>query len=294
MNDWIWLALIPINILILNIWIWLFKNIFDIQKNKTLWITILLGVISGLSIFFYEDILMFFSLSEIKFTDHSNITDISPIIYFRAYLSLIIFIVRTFISKLKITNFFVLNYTIFSVLFIWSWFLTNQYPNTPTFLIYYIFVAFGEEFIKYLFAINIFDENKITDDDIILFCILSAIGFAFIENIVYLYNWVQWETIINTLAWWTWILISRWLIWFLVHIIFTWNIGLITKPNNKNLIPKIALGILIGSSLHYWYNVWLHNWYQIIILIALIVWYIWISYLFYNSDRLYIREWLKI
>ena len=287
------LILLPVSIAILNLWIWIFHNIFDIKKDKKdiLKTTIILWLISWLSIILYPKLTSYFDLNSLNFTNYDNLWNFNLIFWFWIYLSWIVFLIRLFL-KLKPTNFFLLNFIIFSIIFLLWWYISNEFITT-TALIYYSFVALWEEFIKYLIWVNFFEKRKISYNDIIIFSILSAIWFAFIENIVYLIWSIWWKELMISLVWWGSLILTRGIIGFLVHIIFTWNIWQFSKNIWKSFMIYLSLGITFGVLLHYFYDVLLHNNYKFVILVALIWWYFWISYLFYTSNSIYVKEGLE-
>ncbi len=288
------LLFVPLSLIILNIWLWIFYNIFNIDhtKNRLKIITIIIWVFSGLSIVFYPKIVSLIWFGGLDFTNFSNNWNFEVIFFFWLYLSLIIFAVKIAISKFKISNFFLLNFFSFSWIFLLWGFFGSKFL-TQWAILYYIFVAFGEEFAKYLLGLNFYEKRKISNNDIIIFSIISAIGFAFVENIVYLLPITQ-KTITASIIWWTWILVTRGIVWFIVHILFTWNIWLFSlkKLNSKKNI-FLLLGILIWVWLHYCYNVFLHLNFQFVIIFAVLIWYFWISYIFYQSNSIYASNWLE-
>lgn len=55
-------------------------------------------------------------------------------------------------------------------------------------LLYFLCVAGAEEFLKLSVSQGFFAQFKISKKDLLLFAVLSAIGFALIENFIYLFN----------------------------------------------------------------------------------------------------------
>ncbi len=187
------------------------------------------------------------------------------------------------ISKQQLLNLIVLNiyfiilYSIFNKL--------NFDKNILDIILYYLFVAYWEETIKNQLAFGINNKVWKLDSDLILYHVLVAIWFAFWENIVYL-TWAIWfHTFLITLFWWLWIVVTRWILWFWAHtfyssIIWMWNIL---------WLINIFLFILLAMMIHYWYDLSLYFNYKIIIPIFMILIYIWISFIFYKIDRLYVE-----
>ncbi|UFX83186.1 PrsW family glutamic-type intramembrane protease [Candidatus Absconditicoccus praedator] len=131
---------------------------------------------------------------------------------------------------------------------------------------------------------------KLIKTDIIAFSILSGIGFAFFENIVYLISSIKGEDFLVAITGGISLLIARGLIGFLMHIIFTGSIGTIQSfyNNKKNMLIFLSLGVFTGVSLHYTYDILLSKGFGFVIIIFLILGYFYSTFLFYKSDRLYI------
>ena len=286
------IILIAISILILNIWLWLFDKLFFFEKKiSTIFlITISMWLISALSILFYWNFLEYIDYSHLQFTTQENIESLSVFFSFWIYLSIIVLIIKLIINKLNLSKFFLINYAIFSLLYFLLSYIWLEYITQVIFL-YYIFVAFGEELMKFLIWSSFFEKWKITTNDLILFSILSAIGFAFVENIAYLIWSISWQEFTKAIIWWTSLLIARGLIGFLAHIIFTWNIWyFVTKWIKNNILKYSLIWIILWTTMHLLYNLWLANNFWVVIPIIIIFWYFWISYLFFNSDRLFIKS----
>ncbi len=286
------IILVPVSILILNIRIWLFENIFETKNKKFIFFVILLlWAISASGMVFYPNLLSLLWYTNFNFTEKSNIISINIFFWFWLYLISIISIIKLIINKWKVSKLFIINTLIFSTFFFISWFIWLKL-NIETIMLYYIFVAFWEEILKFILSLSFFEKRKLVYSDIIAFSILSALWFAFFENIIYLFNSISWEeSFIVALSWWLSLLVARWLVWFLVHIIFTWAIWQIQSLyKNKNLYTWISLAIAIWVWLHLFYDIMLSSWFGFIVILFLIVGYFFITYLFYNSDRMYLKE----
>jgi hypothetical protein len=293
----IYILLIIVNFFILSFWLWLFDNIFDLYKYKKriIVITLIMWLISGLWIIFYPKMLLYFMVSWRDFTNTS--TDNIPnesIFYFWWYLTFLLFIVKIILNWFKLNKKILINLMSFSFIFILWLFIWKLYLSV--WLLYYLFVAFWEEFIKYFLGINFYEKFKFMKSDIIVFIIMSALWFAFIENIVYML-WAI--SLTNTLwlnfMWGMTILIVRWVVGFLVHNIFTWTIWILSMKYFKHnkAFWFALLWIMAGVMMHYLYNVLIHANKTWVIILFIIIWYFWVNYLFYRSDRLYIKDWLK-
>lgn len=287
------LILLPFSFLILNLWLWLFDNIFwyTQKKYKYLFILIIIWLIAWFSIYYYSDLLWIIWYDKYNFINIENINNLSIFLYFWLYCSIILMILYLIVNWKNITKLFIINYIMFSFLFIIIWYIFI-YLDIDNIYKYYIFVAIWEEMMKFMLWINFYEKRKISSNDILLFSILSALWFAFIENVVYLFNFISWEKLFSTIIiWWFSLILARWLIGFIAHIIFTWNIWLINSYwiTRKKLLKYSFFWILFWISTHYIYNISLEQNIWIVIPIIIILWYFWISYLFYKSDRMYLQ-----
>ncbi len=288
-----YLILFPAALFILNLWMWLFDNIFHFgeNRNKFFFVSIIMGLLSGLSMLLFPKLMVMLWQNQLDFTMNENLHNIDILYYFIAYLVLISILVKILLRNFKINWFFLKTFLGILLIFflIWSFGMSNF---TMPMMIYYLFVVFGEEMLKYVAALNFFERWKIMHSDIITFCIVSALGFAFVENMVYMLSGISGSTAFGSaLVIWWWILISRGIIWFLVHTLFTGNIWLFSSigiKKNYNFFWAI-IWFFLWMSLHYIYNLTITQ-FKISIIFFIVIWYFWISYLFFKSDRLYLNE----
>lgn len=150
----------------------------------------------------------------------------------------------------------------------------------PTY--YYLIAASIEEYIKYYLWYWSFKLYGISSSDIILFGMLSWLWFACIENIVYLYSAHYWTPeVIHTTA--------RWIIWPIVHMIYSWGLAYWYRYWYRKWwgIRWLCMGIIWAVSIHTIYNAYLINQWRWIIATIVVFWYIMISWLIYQCDRLY-------
>jgi len=266
-----------------KLWIWIYKNAFWIQVNKKIiFITLSVWAIAAFSILLFPKIASYFGVS--SFTDNNYSWWI--LWYFLLYLNLLVWIISLFLksfSRKQLINllffnvFFILLYAFFSHLNIDEFVLSV--------ILYYLFVAYGEEFIKNQLAFVINNKIAKLDSDLLLYHILVAIGFAFWENIVYLTWSIGFSTFIATIVWGISIVVMRWLLWFGAHTFYSSLVGMW----NLLWFFSIVFFILISMLVHYGYDLALYFDYKFIIPLFMVVVYIWISYIFYKIDRLYIE-----
>jgi RsiW-degrading membrane proteinase PrsW (M82 family) len=118
-----------------------------------------------------------------------------------------------------------------------------------------------------------------------LFCILIALGFSFIENILYVIINILNHNNINVLQ----LLIGRGLISSLIHVVATGLIAFTTisfKRRHNIIIPTI-IGILFWFGLHSLYNIWLSYQLSYITIPVIIISFFLLTYLFFRSDSIY-------
>ena len=265
-----------------RLWWWIYKNAFWIQINKKIiFISLFFWGIAAGTILLFPKIMWYFWLE--SFTNQEFTW--KSIWYFLLYvniLTLFINLILKSFSLKQIINLIVLNLYFILFFLIFKNFQIETF--TLSVLLYYLFVAYWEETIKNQLAFSITNKIWQVESDLLLYHILVAIGFAFWENIVYLFGAISFETFIGTLVWWISIVILRWLLGFGAHsfcssLIWMWNIL---------WFLSIFVFILISILIHYGYDLLLYFGYKIIIPIFILIVYFWISYIFYKIDRIYI------
>jgi RsiW-degrading membrane proteinase PrsW (M82 family) len=104
--------------------------------------------------------------------------------------------------------------------------------------------AYAEEYLKYNAGNNLlYEEKRINQTDLILFCILIALGFSLIENLLYIVINLVNHTNTNVLQ----MLIGRGLISSLIHVVATGLIAFTTISFRKrhNIIIPTVIGLLL-------------------------------------------------
>lgn len=289
------LLLIPLNFLILNIRVWLTRNIFHIsKKNKSTQfkrIVLLIGMFVAFSIFVYPSLVHYFWYDTWNYLDIANYPNIWVIWSMCGYI-LIIFLfnnllIRSFPNKLWLKEFILL-----IILLWWGYFLLNTWHILPM-IIYYFIVASSEEGLKYLSSTQLYKKQHFMASDLILYALLVALGFAFFENIVYMLQSANIaSSLTQQLANGTWILLSRGLIGFLVHMLFTGSIAAlsISAIQKWNRILILFGALFIGILLHMSYNILLHYHVTWIIIFYLIAWYFFLTRIFRKNKGIYIEK----
>ncbi len=170
-----------------------------------------------------------------------------------------------------------------------DWFSFHS-NTTLSVILWYTLLAFQEEFLKFLSWWIYYINHKVTRSDIILFWILVALWFALGENIIYIISVAN-----NLLYESTQLAISRGLTWFIWHAIFTWSIWYISYRWLSYFSwhsfflssGSVILGLIFWTWLHVMYNLILHYNFQLWFLLYLLFSYLFLTYLLYNSNRLY-------
>jgi len=265
-----------------KLWMWIYKNAFWIELNKKIiFISLFVWWIAAFSIIWFPKLASYFWFD--SFTNHTF--NWKVVFIFMGYLNALILFLSAILRSFSLKQ--ILNLIVFNLFFI---ILFSIFKNLSldTFVIsvilYYLFVAYGEELIKNQLAFIIDNKTWQLESDLLLYHILLAIGFAFWENIVYLVWWIGFGTFISSLIGWLSIVLLRGILWFWAHtfyssLVWMWNIlWFIT----------IFIFILLSMLVHYWYDIALYFNYKFIIPIFIVLVYAWVSYIFYKIDRLYI------
>lgn len=157
-------------------------------------------------------------------------------------------------------------------------------------LIAVILAATLEEAIKFFAGFKNFTPAKDLVSDLLMRCMLSALGFALVENIVYLIQGVS--TLFGAqqqLILWTKIIFIRSLFGSRVHMLFVALLARgVMQQYKTHQRRRGAVGIFLGVTLHTLYNLSLQSASAIVLLSVLIVGYFVFSRLLFQTDRLYI------
>ncbi len=277
------------NLFILNLWIYISNKIFGNTINnlqKTLNI-ILIWIISAGWLFIINNFMGIISTDNIFYKNNIYILTLFllPILHY-------------FLLGIRINYIYksLINFTI-AICIIILIKMTNMLDNI---LYYYLLVWFTEEFIKYNLSNNIYICNWKLKSDILLFGFMSGIGFWFIENIIYMYNFMAWYSNGSFIVF----LVGRGLFWFLIHVVFSSILcygmyifyqkksDYITNIYNRYLIYGLyfLISYILSSGLHAIYNIYISKYFIFTWLWILIFGYLLISYLFFLSDRRYYEQ----
>ncbi len=286
------LVLLPINRIILSVRLWITDHIFHRQGNKKVVRTsVIVWVIAAGSLFAYPHLLTYLQQSQADYTQLSNYPEwIIPVVLW-VYIVLILFI-NTFLTK-RLTPWrrVIKNFLLLAWIVALSYFVLGKL-SIEDIILYYLLVAFSEEALKYLWGLTLFEKRRFSSSDIILFAFLTALWFAFFENIIYVADVMSsQETRVRQIVGGTWLIIARGIIWFVVHLLFTGTIAYFSAKaisSQKSFLYLIP-AFLIWLLLHLSYNVLVHRNISIAIIIYVIVWYALLSRLFYKADSIYLK-----
>lgn len=155
----------------------------------------------------------------------------------------------------------------------------------PASVVLWMVIAIIEEWIKTSTTTVVRDKYRILDSDVILFGVLVALGFAFLENILYLWYVGTSDILIATS-----LIIKRSLTARTMHLTYTGciAIGITYLAERTAFIWKTLIAIIIGVGLHILYNLFL-DWTNIWgVLLLLLIGYFFLTWLVYKSERVYL------
>lgn len=277
--------IIVINIVVVYAWIWIIDMIFGqnakIKLNITIKIFLIwLFLVAGL--FFYRYFLGMIGKSDFYFLQEQNLSTVSIFLFFCDILFLILSLLFKSIAKKSIiTIFLVINVLFFGIYFAWY----GLWISIA--IMYYIISSYAEEYLKYGAWSDMFlkESSEKKSADLIFFCMLMALGFSIVENIFYVWYSLYSGEQINVVS----MLVSRWLVSTLIHVVSTWLIALVyIKAKAKiNVFVSVILWFLAGIAIHSAYNLSLHFKLRYLIVAFVALWYFAMTYLIYNSDRVY-------
>jgi len=301
-------------------WAYIFSSFDNNSFNKKRFIVGLLAwIFSVVPIYFINDISLFFKKIDF-FSLSSKINNIFSWINFSFSLILFLIIIWLFAliiwfiltKRFEIIKIFFKNFKIF-IFFsffvgLFFYFLNyfsanlnflNTEINSQIFfkqtifntikliIIYYILIAFIEEFSKHFnfLWVSVFDIKKV--EDWVLYAIFVALWFSFIENILYLYaiyknNWF-WNSFIQTYFF-------RSVFSLMLHIFassviaYFFSKAYLNFTNNKiSYFKTISIWIFLAIFIHFIFNFSLELWFNFIMILFFVIWYLYISSIFYKK-----------
>ncbi len=273
------------SLIIIYIWIWILNTIFSEKKIKrAISFKVLLTWILLVWVLFLYTYLSsrFPSLSPFLL---STVPPFHPesTIFFIIYCTIFV-ILLTLIFKNRYNK--ILQTILIGAIFFLAIAYGGYVLGLSSVLIFFLVSAYAEEYLKYNTGNNLlYEEKRINKTDLILFCILIALGFSLIENILYIVVNLINQNEVNIIQ----MLLGRGIISTLIHVVCTGLIAFVTigiKKWNNILIPSI-LGISLWFGLHSTYNIGLNFHLSYITIPVIIVSFFLLTYLFFRSDSLY-------
>lgn len=305
------MALMPI-----LLWAYIFSYINNSWLNaKRFIIWIIAWSISVLPVLYIEDILKALWIEKFNILSQITFTSFMPlqvgvslwltilIIWIFSFFAWFIFLdkiwifYKTFLKNLIILNIFILIFLIPYYFIVDIWILSSKikdpilwlYWTTWLVFLYYIIVWLLEESSKHF---NFIPSSLFEIDNIykwLVFATFIALWFWFIENILYLnsifQNYWFWSAMIST-----WIF--RWIFSLFVHIfcsliVAAWFLRMYFSKNSISFfdlryIKSIITAFTASIWVHAIYDISLTLWFTLIIFIYFIVWYLYITKIFYK------------
>jgi len=276
-------------ILLWYFWIWLIQHIFAKQQRKIsrklFWTSFLL--VWSLLAFNFIIKAIFPEIEAI----HDETMSLSRWGYFLLYCGLIflfLILLNWNWEKKQIRFLFFIRMILFAIVgFFWikTWISAT--------LIYYLVLAYSEEFLKIWATENEVSKTEFYSSDLLFFSIFIALWFSIIENLFYL-----WSEILSSSPEWIWGLVfGRWIFTSLLHFIATWLIALVLyklyqQQSMKNLsiwqkVWRIVVAILVWVLIHRWYNLSVQHMNLLIYIILVLGGYFLLTYLLFLTDSLY-------
>lgn len=264
-----------INLLALNFRLWLFQSIFHRkQRKRTIFVLVLvMWIISACAMLAYPLLLEYVNVTTFSAESLSR-QNIALLI---SYVGIIWLLLALFGKKLSLGHKLFIRSSAFLTLAVGIAIWAIALPVWV--ILYFLCVAWAEEFLKLSVGQSFFAQYNISKKDLLLFAILSAIGFALIENIIYVfYN--------PTVG----LAISRSLTTVVMHILFTGTMAYIIAARSGKNRWRYILAFLIGMALHRGYNTVINYQTPRMTAIIIILGYFIVSYFLYKSDRLYLGK----
>ncbi len=323
MNIFLYTLLGIIAFLPIVLWWYSFAFISDNPLNKKRFLVgIFAGFLSVLPIIYMEKILSIFSLENFHvFYSVTNIWSFLGSFQFSLSLAFFLFIIAVlsflwwiiFIRKKILFSLYVRNFLIFLgiifvmgfLFFIFSfipWDIALELKNAPVFswiffntikliIFYYVIVAFIEEASKHFNFLQASAFEITSVKSWVESAIFVALGFSFIENILYLYDYMQTYAIGKELLS---LYFFRSVFAVIVHVVCSSIVAfyfskayLVYKKNGKHLpfIKIFLFGILVSIFLHLFYDVALSLGFSLVLFLYFVGGYLYVSSIFYREEE---------
>jgi len=263
---------ILVNIVLLNIWLWIANNILHIFKYKTKIVTqiIIYSAIGVGALSIYPLILQRVNLENL--TIQQNASKMSIAIFIIYIITAVSVLWKTREDKRKLQNISIMYFLVTVI----AWVMIAQGNiNIWWAVLFFFLAAFAEELIKRMISYKNYNQHCIAKKDLIIFWLLVGLGFSFRENIVL---WLETNNaLIRTPM-------------YIVHATLTCIIA--SSVMAKEKYTKLVLWITIATTiiLHATYNL-THNKISSIWIIGIwLIVYFCLSHFLYQSDSQYINK----
>lgn len=204
------------SVVIIYIWIWLVNTIFSEKRvQKVISLKILFtGIVLVGSLFAYTFLDQYIPQLASFQLQLASITPTS-LLGFVIYSSIVALLITLLINHRKSK---VLQIVLIGALFFLAIAYGSFFLGINTVIVYYLVSAYAEEFMKYSTGSNLLaQEQRKNQTDLILLCILIALGFSLVENLLYIGVKLLKHENINVAS----MLIGRGLISTLIHVVST-------------------------------------------------------------------------
>jgi hypothetical protein len=276
-------------ILLWYFWIWLIQHIFSKQERKISWKLFWTSFLLVWSLLAFNFIIKAIS-PEIEAIQNGTMS-LSRWWYFLLYCGLIflfLILLNWNWKKKQIRFLFLIRMILFAVV---GFFGLKAWISAT--VIYYLVLAYSEEFLKIWATENEVSKNEFYSSDLLFFSIFIALWFSIIENLFYL-----WSEILSSNPEWIWgMVFGRWIFTSLLHFIATGLIALLLyklyqQQSMKDLsiwqkVWRIIVAILIWVLIHRWYNLSVQHMNLLIYIVLVFGGYFLLTYLLFLTDSLY-------
>ncbi|MCF7835182.1 PrsW family intramembrane metalloprotease [Candidatus Gracilibacteria bacterium] len=263
------------------------RNVF-VDKKVKLNLTLkffLIGILLVGWLFVYKYLLNYLGLGTYHFEDNLSIISIGA---FVIYNIIFLFLVSLIYGNINKKNIF--RFTILGVILFIGIAYGGYSVGLTVVLVYYFMSAYAEEIMKFGVSENMFIKNGKNKSDLIFFAILVGLGFSIIENLLYIGTNIFSEGI-NLLS----LSVGRGITASTLHIATTGIIAYVSIKGygeNKNIKSRIYIlsGIILGFSVHVFYNLSLVYKFSFIGIPLVVLSYFILNYLLFKSDLIYHKK----
>lgn len=277
------IALGIMTLFIFNGWVWFISQLISSHTKKTAIITssLFAGFATSIIMLAYHPLLWL--IQHIQWWFFETIQTQSYIT-FPIYIVATIFAIYSIWQKIQQKE----GYHVLLFLIVWIVLMTVINIGEPSYiLLYYGFIAWGEEFLKYFWGLSLFKNYHIHSRDIIIFALLSALSFAMVENIRYIIS----SQTNSSFAQIQQLFIQRSVITTWLHATFTGLIAYGARYAHKHQKQRpLVWTVTIGVVLHRLFNSYIGQANLLWLIIIIILNYGTLSYIVTQSESIYLDK----